>query len=131
MPKEFDNKKAEIMSDFKPGKPEVLDMVEVDFEHQDTKKKRLAGRPHGSKGKANLFKDQMEAHFQKIMRKDFKDVLKTTVTKAIEGDMSATKILFDRVIPAGKAVDLSDNKGTPMININIGNLDKPEIINEK
>ena len=63
---------------------------------------------------------------EKVMEKDFKYILKNTVEKALDGDMSATKMLMDRVIPVGKAVDLNDNKGTPKISINIGSLVKEQ-----
>jgi len=126
------------MTDFKPGKPETLDMVEVTFDHEDTPKKRHVGRPRGALNKKTrkemIFREQMEAHFEKVMEKDFKHVLKNTVEKALEGDMSATKMLFDRVIPVGKAVDFTDNRTTPSISINIGNLEKkddPKIVSDQ
>jgi hypothetical protein len=122
------------MDDFKPGKPEFLEHVEIEVERKDEPKQNKMGRPKGSVNKRNtkesLFRDQMEVHFQKVMRKDFTHVLKKTVEKAVEGDMQATKMLMDRVIPVGKAVDLMDNKGTPQININIGSLVK-ELKDEK
>jgi hypothetical protein len=115
-----------MTDDFKPGKPEVLDHVEIDFDHKDTDKKYPVGRPRGvpnkKTGTTKIFKEQMSNHFEKVMAKDFKYILKNTVEKALDGDMSATKMLMDRVIPVGKAVDLNDNKGTPAISINIGSL---------
>ena len=125
----------EAEAEFIPGKPEYLDSVELEIDHVDEPKRNKMGRPRGSlnKGKGaqeKVFRKQMEVHFQKVMRKDFAHVLKNTVEKAIEGDMQATKMLMDRVIPVGKAVDLMDNKGTPQININIGSLVK-ELKEEK
>ena len=117
-----------MTDDFKPGLPEVLDHVEIDFEHEDTPKQLKTGRPKGAlnkkTSKAKIFREQMANHFEKVMEKDFKYVLKNTVEKALDGDMSATKMLMDRVIPVGKAIDLNDNKGTPAISINIGSLIK-------
>ena len=116
--------------DFKPGLPEVLEVVEVDFEREDTPQQRTVGRPKGTPNKktakAKIFREQMANHFEKVMEKDFKYVLKNTVEKALDGDMSATKMLMDRVIPVGKAIDLNDNKGTPKISINIGSLVKEQ-----
>ena len=116
--------------DFKPGLPEALEVVEVDFEREDTPQQRTVGRPKGTPNKktakAKIFKEQMANHFEKVMEKDFKYILKNTVEKALDGDMSATKMLMDRVIPVGKAVDLNDNKGTPKISINIGSLVKEQ-----
>ena len=114
-------------SEFVPGKPEYLDSIELEIDHVDEPKRNKIGRPRGSLNKGNkgkVFRSQMEAHFEKVLRKDFQYILKNTVEKAIEGDMQATKMLMDRVIPVGKAVDLADNKGTPQININIGSLVK-------
>jgi hypothetical protein len=119
-----------MSDDFKPGLPEVLEAVEVDFEREDTPQQRTVGRPKGTPNKktakAKIFREQMANHFEKVMEKDFKYVLKNTVEKALDGDMSATKMLMDRVIPVGKAIDLNDNKGTPKISINIGSLVKEQ-----
>jgi hypothetical protein len=119
-----------MSDDFKPGLPEVLEVVEVDFEREDTPQQRTVGRPKGTPNKktakAKIFREQMANHFEKVMEKDFKYVLKNTVEKALDGDMSATKMLMDRVIPVGKAIDLNDNKGTPKISINIGSLVKEQ-----
>ena len=69
--------------DFKPGKPEVLDHVEIDFDHKDTEKKYPVGRPRGmpnkKTGTTKIFKEQMANHFEKVMAKDFKYILKNTV----------------------------------------------------
>ena len=119
-----------MSDDFKPGLPEVLEVVEVDFEREDTPQQRTVGRPKGTPNKktakAKIFKEQMANHFERVMEKDFKYILKNTVEKALDGDMSATKMLMDRVIPVGKAIDLNDNKGTPKISINIGSLVKEQ-----
>ena len=119
-----------MTEEFKPGRPEFLDNVMVEFDHVDHPKQNKRGRPSGSLGrvgkKETIFRRQMESHFEKVMKKDFVHVLKKTVEKAVEGDMTATKMLFDRVIPIGKAVDFTDNRGIPMININIGNLTKDD-----
>ena len=122
----------EELEDFKPGLPECLDMVDVKFERKDVEErnKHRRGRPTGALNKkttrGKVFRKQMEEHFEKVMRKDFQYVLRSTVELAKDGDMQATKMLMDRVIPVGKAIDLADNKGTPLININIGSLEKPE-----
>jgi len=119
-----------MSDDFKPGLPEVLEAVEVDFEREDTPQQRTVGRPKGTPNKktakAKIFREQMANHFEKVMEEDFKYVLKNTVEKALDGDMIATKMLVDRVIPVGKAIDLNDNKGTPKISINIGSLVKEQ-----
>lgn len=123
------------MDDFKPGKPECLDMVEVDFDYPSQKKGPRKGRERGATNlktrQEKLFKKQMEEHFQKVIRKEFKYILASTIDKAKDGDMTATRIIFDRVIPVGKAVDLNDNKGAPTISINIGSLDDKTIVSDQ
>ena len=122
--------------DFKPGLPEVLNEVEVDFEHEDAHKpltmRKKNGRPVKSKTKKTVFKEQMQEHFEKTMRSDFKYVLANVVQEARDGNMNASKMLMDRVIPVSKAVDLNDlNKGVPLININIGSLEDDKVVSEQ
>jgi len=93
------------------------------------KKKRganLKGRPKGVQNKTTLFKQAMQEGFEKKLQTDFKRVLDAVVTKAIEGDMAAAKMLLDRVIPTSKAIDLDDlakSKGLT-ISINVGSLEE-------
>ena len=122
--------------EFKPGLPEVLNEVEVDFEHEDARQpltmRKKNGRPVKSKTKKTVFKEQMQEHFEKTMRSDFKYVLANVVQEARDGNMNASKMLMDRVIPVSKAVDLNDlNKGVPLININIGSLEDDKVVSEQ
>ena len=78
----------------------------------------LKGRPKGAKNKTTIFKEIMQQGFQSSMEKDFADVLKAVISQAKKGDQKAQKMLFDRVIPVSKAVDL-DNLGKSGISISI------------
>ena len=83
-----------------------------------------AGRPKGAKNKTTLFKEAMKEGFEQKLMKDGFKVFDAVVQKAVEGDMSAAKMILDRVVPVTKAIDIdavtqSGNKG---ITINIDQL---------
>ena len=107
------------------GLPECVD-TEIDFGHQDTPRKHLAGGVKGQKPLTAIFKDQMRNQFEKRMKKDFQYVLTEVVDQARGGNMQAAKLLFDRVIPTNKAIDQNTSHKIPMININIGGIDDKE-----
>ena len=89
----------------------------------------LKGRPKGAKNKATLFKEIIQRGFEKSMQKDFKAVVEVVIKQAKLGDMKAAKMLFDRVIPVSKAVDLdSMMKSGVTINISVGAMDTPQPI---
>ena len=102
-------------------------------EHLPVKGKRghnLKGRPKGAVNKTTLFKQVMQEGFEKELQRDFKKVLRTVIDKAIDGDMTAAKMLLDRVVPTSKAIDLDDlakSKGLT-ISINVGSLEEAKNI---
>lgn len=75
--------------------------------------KRGRGRPKGSKNAATVLKEALIEKSEGIIIKEFPKVVKAVVKKAQDGDMSAAKLLFDRIIPARKAVEHTnvDHKG--------------------
>lgn len=86
----------------------------------------LNGRPKGVKNKTTLFKEAMNQGFEALLEKEGKKVFEAVVKKAIEGDMSAAKLIFDRILPTAKAIDLDDlsrGKGIS-ISINVGSLEE-------
>jgi len=99
----------------------------------DVPKKRghnLKGRIKGVKNKSTIFKEVMRDGFEARMKKDFKKVVDVVLDKAMEGDMVAAKMLFDRVIPQTKSIDLDDlekSKGLS-INISIGSLEDDLVV---
>lgn len=85
----------------------------------------LKGRPPGAKNKTTLFKEVMQEGFEESMEKDFAKVIKVVIDQAKLGDMKAAKMLFDRVIPVSKAVDLENlGKKGISISINVGAMDE-------
>lgn len=112
------------------GLPECIKDVEIDFEHKDAKVRRPYTGVHVQRPahhvKKKVFKDQMQAHFERIMSKDFKLILKNVVTQARDGDIQSQKMILDRVIPITKAGNLEGGT-VPLININIGSLEESSI----
>ena len=87
--------------------------------------KRLpVGRPKGAVNKTTIFKEVIREGFEKTMEKDAQKVINAVVTKAIEGDMQAAKLLLDRILPTTKAIDLDqlENSKGLTISINVGEL---------
>ncbi len=78
----------------------------------------LKGRPPGQKNKTTIFKEVMQLGFEKALEKKFPELVKLVLERALKGDMKAAKMLFDRVVPVSKAIDL-DNLGKQGISISI------------
>ena len=107
------------------------------------KKKRgwnLKGRPPNVKNKTTLFKEVIREGFEEKLLKDGMKVVDAVVSKALgspvkdeegnisypNGDMTAAKLLLDRILPTSKAIDLDQlekSKGLS-ISINVGSLEK-------
>ena len=98
---------------------------------KDNPEKNLPrGRPKGAKNKATLFKEVIREGFEEKLLKDGMRVVDAVVNKALEGDMTAAKLLLDRILPTSKAIDLEaleKSKGLT-ISINVGSLESPEDI---
>ncbi len=111
----------------------VVKSKDVVPKQSDIPKKRghnLKGRIKGVKNKSTIFKEVMRDGFEARMKKDFKKVVDVVLDKAMEGDMVAAKMLFDRVIPQTKSIDLDDlekSKGLS-INISIGSLEDDLVV---
>lgn len=60
------------------------------------------------------------------IKQDFDDIIEILVAKAVDGDMTAMKLILDRVIPARKAVEHTSQDGNGPVNIIIGSLDAPK-----
>lgn len=95
-----------------------------------------AGRPKGAKNKTTLFKEAMKEGFEAKLMKEGYAVFDAVVNKAKEGDMTAAKMILDRVVPVTKAIDVNalDSNSVKGITINIeklvaetGNPEKVEI----
>ena len=112
-----------VDNEMRLGRPACVEEVDVDFGHEDTPRKHLAGGVKGHKPLTAIFKDQMRNQFERRMKKDFQYVLTAVVDQANEGNMQAAKLLFDRVIPTNKAIDQNQSQKIPLININIRGID--------
>lgn len=81
------------------------------------------GRPKGAKGATTIFKEALVQGAEDIMVKQIKKITQVVCEKAAEGDMTAAKMVFDRLLPTTKAIDIKDLGSKGMgITINIENL---------
>ena len=71
-----------------------------------------AGRPVGSKNKVTLLKEAF------LQQAEEKVIVNTTIKLANEGDTTCLKILWDRVLPAKRAID-DDNGKADKLNVTI------------
>ena len=88
--------------------------------------KNKGGRPKGSLNKTTIFKEVMRNGFEDKLLSDGMKVIDAVVAKAVEGDMTAAKLLLDRILPTSKAIDLDaleKSKGLS-ISINVGSLEQ-------
>ena len=84
----------------------------------------LKGRPPGQKNKTTIFKEIMQLGFEKALVKKFPKVVEIVLDRALQGDMKAAKMLFDRVVPVSKAIDLDSlGKQGISISIHVGEMD--------
>tara|TARA_R110000823_G_scaffold201784_2_gene332682 strand:+ start:9050 stop:9496 length:447 start_codon:yes stop_codon:yes gene_type:complete len=86
------------------------------------------GRPKGAKNNTTIFKEVIREGFEKQLLKDGMKVVEAVVKKALDGDMTAAKLLLDRILPTTKAIDLDDIENSKgfSISVNIGNLELPK-----
>ena len=106
--------------------PDKLTSVSVKSETVDLpaeKQYTPPGRPKGAKNKTTLFKEAMQEGFENLLEREGKAVFMAVVDKAKDGDMSAAKMILDRVVPVTKAVDVNAGvQGKQGITINIEKL---------
>ena len=76
----------------------------------------VGGRPPGAKNKTTLFKEAMRDGFEELLERDGKKVFKAVVDKALDGDMTAAKLILDRIVPV---VDLDKSSVKDKFNISI------------
>ena len=66
-----------------------------------------AGRGKGNKNKMTIFKEAMLAGAEDQFVKSIEKIAAVVSQKALEGDLTAAKMIFDRLIPVRKAVDIN------------------------
>ena len=146
------------MANSKSTKKETVPRKNGRLTKAEATKRLPKGRPAGAKNKATLFKEVVREGFEATMKKDIQKVIGAVVYAACgtpltdrngdvvigddgkpvmgKGDMAAAKLLFDRVLPTTKAIDLDqlENSKGLTISINVGELtghpDKPSIDGE-
>ena len=83
-----------------------------------------AGRPKGSKNKVTLLKEAVLASSEELVLHNWVKLVQKTIDLAEEGDTTALKILWDRVIPSKRAIDTTaEGKDKHSITINISGLE--------
>lgn len=76
------------------------------------------GRPKGSKNKLTILREAVLQKAETMVLNEWEDLVRTTIALAKQGDSTCIKILWDRVIPAKRAVEEKDGK-EDKLNINI------------
>ena len=64
-----------------------------------------AGRPVGSKNRLTLLREAVLAEAEELVLDNWAALVQKTIELANAGDTTALKILWDRIVPARKAVD--------------------------
>jgi len=83
-----------------------------------------AGRPKGSKNKVTLLKEAVLASSEELVLHNWVKLVQKTIDLAEEGDTTALKILWDRVIPSKRAIDTTaEGRDKHSITINISGLE--------
>lgn len=81
------------------------------------------GRPPGSKNKTSIVKEALLERSGDLMVQNLEKVVSVVIQKAEEGDLTAAKMILDRLIPVKKAVEFNTDKlGKGGIVINIEKL---------
>lgn len=104
--------------------------VEASSPNTGLKPKNKGGRPKGSKNTLTILQEAMTTRTFEEVGKDWDKIVKATVKAAQDGDSTALKILWDRVIPAKKATDgtgQSSNNGVTIV-VQGAELKQPDII---
>ena len=96
-------------------------------------RKNKGGRPKGSKNSVTLIKEAMAADGIKIIKENFKEIIRAMVTEARDGNVAAAALLINKIIPNENG-DLKVGKGDMSVNIVIGDMQEKvkviEVIDE-
>ena len=77
-----------------------------------------SGRPKGSKNKLTLLREAVLESAEEIVLSNFERIVQATVKLAEEGDPTALKIVWDRIIPSKRAIE-DKKEGSDKLNITI------------
>ena len=87
-------------------------------------KKNLGGRPKGSKNSLTILQEAAINGVMTKVLKNFDRIVKTTIKRAEDGDTVCLKILWDRVVPARKAVEHISNPANQGVTITVQGVPK-------
>jgi len=87
-------------------------------------KKNLGGRPKGSKNSLTILQEAAVTGVMTKVLKSFDNIVKTTIKRAEDGDTVCLKILWDRVVPARKAVEHISNPANQGVTITVQGVPK-------
>ena len=102
---------------------------------------RSPGRPKGSKNISTIVQEAVLAKSEKLLLKNFPKIVEKVCELAEKGDMKAAKLIFERVIPARKAIEhlgktdfgkdginiiINTTKESPKLNV-LENVDTPTL----
>jgi len=85
------------------------------------------GRPKGSKNKITILREAVIANAEHILLENWEELVQCTVALAKAGDPTALKILWDRVIPAKRAIEEKSKEDKLNITINVNGMEIGEV----
>lgn len=85
------------------------------------------GRPKGSKNKLTILREAVLANAENIVLENWEELVTCTVALAKAGDPTALKILWDRVIPAKRAIEEKSKEDKLNITINVNGMEVGEV----
>lgn len=91
------------------------------------------GREKGSKNRVTLLREAVLQKQEHVILKELPKIVAVVCQKAVEGDLTAAKLILERIIPVRKQSDDGEGpKGPPTINITIeGTTTKVEVVAPK
>lgn len=64
-----------------------------------------AGKPKGAVNKLTILRNKILQRSETLVLNDMEDILKAVIAQAKKGDMTAARLILDRVLPTRKAVE--------------------------
>jgi len=99
----------------------MTELTDTKFKKGTSGNKR--GRPKGAKNKKTELQEILVSKSSELMVQNLNKVVSVVIQKAEEGDLTAAKMILDRLIPVKKAVEINAGKlGNGGITINIEKL---------
>lgn len=71
----------------------------------------LGGRPKGAKNKLTILREAILQDSEEMMITHFPKIVQAVIARAKEGDLTAAKMIMDRIIPVKKAVEITGKEG--------------------